>query len=248
VLPGSRPLGCLLLHGFTATPEEVRPLGDALAGAGFPVRAPRLAGHATTPDDLARTGWRDWVASAEDALAALRTEASRTAIVGVSLGSLLGLLLAARQPYDVAAVVCCATPLRLRDRRLQVLRSLRWLPPVQRRYAVVRKGNRDISDPAARAASRSYDVIPLPALLSFLQLRGIVRNALGRVTQPALVLHGRNDHVAPVSNLELLRRSLGSRRVESHVLERSWHVVSEDVERDLVARFTIDFLTRIEVS
>ena len=248
MLPGRRPLGCLLLHGFTATPEEVRPLGDALAGAGFPVRAPRLAGHATTPDDLARTGWRDWVASAEDALAAVHTEASRNAIVGVSLGSLLGLLLAARHPHDVAAVVCCATPFRLRDRRLQVLRSLRWLPPVQRRYAVVRKGNRDISDPAARAASRSYDVIPLPALLSFLQLRGIVRNALGRVTQPALVLHGRNDHVAPVSNLELLRRSLGSRRVECHVLERSWHVVSEDVERDLVARFTIDFLTRIEAS
>jgi carboxylesterase len=113
---------------------------------------------------------------------------------------------------------------------------------------VVRKGSRDISDPAARAASRSYDVIPLPALLSFLQLRGIVRNALGRVTQPALLLHGRNDHVAPVSNLELLRRSLGSRQVECHVLERSWHVVSEDVERDLVARFTIDFLTRVEAS
>jgi carboxylesterase len=133
VLPGSRPLGCLLLHGFTATPEEVRPLGDALARAGFPVRAPRLAGHATTPDDLARTGWRDWVASAEDALAALRAEASRTAIAGASLGSLLALLLAARHPHDVATVVCCATPFRLRDRRLQVLRSLRWLPPVQRR-------------------------------------------------------------------------------------------------------------------
>ena len=68
------------------------------------------------------------------------------------------------------------------------------------------------------------------------------------MTQPALLLHGRNDHVAPLSNLELLRRHLGSRHVESHVLERSWHVVTEDVERDQVARFTIDFLTRIEES
>jgi len=91
-------------------------------------------------------------------------------------------------------------------------------------------------------------VIPLPALVSLLQLRAVVRGALRRVTQPALLLHGRDDHVAPVSNLELLRRRLGSRQVESHVLERSWHVVTEDVERDQVARFTIDFLTRIEAS
>ena len=32
------------------------------------------------------------------------------------------------------------------------------------------------------------------------------------------------------------------------MLERSWHVLTEDVERDLVARLTIDFLTRVEAS
>src|SRR5439155_483073 len=45
-LPGSRPLGCLLVHGFTGTPEEMRPLGEALAARGFPVHAVRLAGLA----------------------------------------------------------------------------------------------------------------------------------------------------------------------------------------------------------
>jgi carboxylesterase len=224
----------------------VRSLGDALAGAGFPVRAARLAGHGTTLDDLARTSWRNWLTSAEDALAALRGTAPRTAVAGASLGALLALLIAARRPHDVAAVVCCATPLRLRDRRPALLRSVGWLPPVRRRYALLPKGARDISDPRARAASVSYDAIPLPALMSLLRLRAVVRGVLRQVTQPALLLHGRNDHVAPVSNLELLRRRLGSRHVESHVLERSWHVVTEDVERDLVASLTIDFLTRIE--
>jgi carboxylesterase len=224
----------------------VRPLGDALTAAGFPVRAARLPGHGTTPADLARTDWRDWLASAEDALAALRAETPRTVVAGVSLGALLTLLLAARRPQEVAAVVCCATPLRLRDRRLDLLRSLRWLPPVQRRYAFVQKGPRDISDPAARARSRSYDVFPLLPLMSVMQLRGVVRRALRRVTQPVLLLHGRDDHVAPVSNLALLRRRLGSRDVEWHVLERSWHILTEDVERDLVARLTIDFLSRVE--
>src|SRR5262245_65646600 len=134
------------------------------------------------------------MASAEDSLAALRGTAPRTAIAGVSLGALLALLLAARHPHDVAAVVCCATPLQLRDRRLALLRSMRWLPPVQRRYAVVPKGARDISDPRARAASVTYDVIPLPALMSLLQLPAVVRSVLRRGTQPALPPHGRPAH------------------------------------------------------
>src|SRR2546428_11933352 len=64
-LPGSRPLGCLLVHGFTGTPEEMRPLGEALTARGFPVYAVRLAGHGTDVADLARTRWTDWFASVE---------------------------------------------------------------------------------------------------------------------------------------------------------------------------------------
>lgn len=226
----------------------MRPLGDALAAAGFPVRAVRLAGHGTTPDDLARTGWRDWLASAAAGLEAQRVETPRTVVAGISLGALLGLHLAAGRPADVTALVCGATPLRLADRRTALLRSLRWVPAVRRRYAVLAKRGRDISDPVLRAASRSYDVMPLPALLSLLELRGIVRRSLRRVTQPVLVLHGRQDHAAPVSNVAYLVRHLASRQVEEHVLERSWHVLTEDVERDLVARLTIDFLSRVEAS
>lgn len=223
-------------------------LGEAVAAAGFPARGVRLAGHATTPDDLARTGWRDWLQSAEDGLTTLHESVTRAAIVGVSLGALLALLLAARRPNDVSAVVSCATPLRLADRRTGLLRSLRWLEPVRRRYALLPKGRRDISDPVARAASRSYDVMPLAGVLSFLELRGVVRRVLRQVTQPVLILHGRHDHTALVSNIALLRHHLSSRHIESHVLERSWHVLTEDVERDLVARLTIDFLTRIEAA
>jgi carboxylesterase len=248
-LPGHRSLGCLLLHGFTATPEEVRPLAVALANAGFPARAVRLPGHATTPDDLAHEGWRDWLRCAEQGLAAARASAPRSAVAGVSLGALLALLLAARRPTEVAAVVCCGTPILLADRRPALLRSLRWLPPLRRRYAMVPKtGGRDIGDPAARAASRSYDVMPLPALLSALELRTVVRRQLARVTQPVLVLHGRHDHTAPLTNVALLQRRLGSRWIESRILERSWHVLTEDVERDEVGRLAVDFLTRVEAA
>jgi len=63
--------GCLLVHGFSGSPPEMRPMGVYLAEKGLTVIGVRLAGHGTTPEDMARTGWRDWVASAEEGLRAL---------------------------------------------------------------------------------------------------------------------------------------------------------------------------------
>ena len=37
--------GCLLIHGFTGTPKEMRPLGDFLADKGYSVLGIRLSGH-----------------------------------------------------------------------------------------------------------------------------------------------------------------------------------------------------------
>ncbi len=61
VFPGG-PVGCLLVHGFTGTPKEMRWLGEYLAGQGHTVLGVRLAGHATQPEDMIRARWWDWAA------------------------------------------------------------------------------------------------------------------------------------------------------------------------------------------
>ena len=246
-LAGSRPLGCLLIHGFTATPDEMRPLGEALAARGFPVRAVRLAGHGTEVADLAGTRWTDWFASVAEGADRLHRDVPALALAGMSLGALLALHLAAARPTEVTALVLCGTPLRLSGAGLRWLPLLARIPWIARRRATIPKpGGPDIADPAVRAASRSYRAMPLSAVLELLRFQAVVRGEIGRVTQPALLLHGRHDHSVPLANLELARRSLGSRLIESHVLERSWHVVTLDYDRDEVARLAADFLTRIE--
>jgi carboxylesterase len=247
-LAGTRGLGCVLVHGFTATPEEMRPLGDALAARGFAVRGVRLAGHATTVEELGRTGAADWLASVEAGREALARDVGHIAIVGMSLGALLALHLAATRPAVVDALVLCGTPLRLGDARIRLLPLVARLSWVARRLAVIPKpgGLPDIADPAARAASRSYRAMPLAAVLEVLRLQAVVGRELAQVVQPALLLHGRDDHSVPLENLTRLRRGIGSQDVETHVLERSWHVVTVDYDRDEVARLTADFLARVE--
>jgi len=247
-LPGRRALGCLLVHGFTGTPEEMRPLGEALAARGFPVCAVRLAGHGTEVTELARTRWTDWFASVEDAATRLAATVPRVAVAGMSMGALLALHLAATRPAAVAALVLCGTPLRLAGWRLRALPVVTRVPWLARRYAFVPKqnGGPDVADLAARAASPSYRVTPLAGIAELVRLQRIVRRELAEARQPALLLHGRHDHTVPLANLTLLRERLGARTVETHVLERSWHVITIDHDRDEVARLAGAFLERIE--
>jgi carboxylesterase len=227
----------------------MRPLGESLAGRGFPVRGVRLAGHATDVTDLARTGWRDWFASVATAADRFRAEQPRMAVVGMSLGALLALRLAITRPADVSALVLCGTPIGLGG-------LVRWLPLVSRvpwfarRYAIIPKrgDGPDIADPVVRQASNSYRSMPLAAIVELLELQRVIRADLARVTQPVLLLHGRHDHSVPLANLDYLRRRIRSTWIETGVLERSWHVITLDYDRDEVARLAGDFLTGVEAA
>jgi Esterase/lipase len=83
--------GCLLLHGYTGTPFEMRMLADHLHQAGYTVLAPRLFGHATQPQDMNRARWQDWMASVEDGLNLLKTCTRRQVVMGLSMGGMLTL-------------------------------------------------------------------------------------------------------------------------------------------------------------
>lgn len=228
----------------------MRPLGEALAARGFPVRGVRLPGHATTVEDLAGMRWTDWFGEVlrEGQRLAAEAETRAVAAVGMSLGALLGLHLAATHPALVRGLVLCGTPIESRGLRVRLLPLLARVPWFADRWAIIPKrgGGPDIADPVVRAASRSYRTMPLGGILELFSLQHVVRGELDRVRQPTLLLHGRGDHSAPVAGLVRLRQRLGSRTVEAHVLERSWHVVTLDYDRDEVARLTADFLDRVE--
>jgi carboxylesterase len=225
----------------------MRPLGERLAAHGFPVRAVRLAGHGTSVADLATTRWHDWLASVEAGLARLRAEVPCVAVAGLSMGGLLALRLARQRPEALTALVLCAPAVTLSDWRPRLLPWVQHMPGIRRRIAVLpKRGGRDILDPQMRQRSEAYDAIPLAALLSLLDLQRRVRRDLSRVTQPTLLLHGRLDRTVPARSQQRVRRGLGAAWIEAHVLARSAHVLTEDVDRDEVGRLVADFLERVE--
>ena len=241
--------GVLCLHGMTGTPFEIRTVGEALGASGYSVEVPLLAGHGGSLRDLAVTQWPDWLASAERAMDQVcRNVGGRPiAIVGFSMGGLLALRLARLYPERVAALVIMAAPLRMRPFQTRGVRALCRLPVDFRSYPLVcipkLKGS-DVSDPEMRDANPSLRAFPISAVTSLFQLMDTVRADLPNVRAPTLVIHGRQDHTVPMEDSLELTGSLGSEIIERLWLERSFHIVTLDVERSAVSSAISSFLAR----
>src|SRR4051812_2345004 len=131
-LPGG-PVGVLLCHGFTGTPQSLRDWGEHLAEAGFTVRCPLLPGHGTRWQDANASTEDDWYDELSQALDDLVGRCSTVVVAGLSMGGTLALRLAERRPDDVAALVLVNPSLlteRVDAKLLPVLAKLTpaWAP------------------------------------------------------------------------------------------------------------------------
>jgi esterase/lipase len=64
------------------------------------------------------------------------------------------------------------------------------------------------------------------------------------VRSPVLLAHSRSDHTVPFACMEAIAKRLGTPRgqVRQLILERSHHVITLDVERELVFRAVTDHI------
>jgi len=227
---GSGRRGALLLHGFAGTPPELRRLGEHLAAHGWRCRAPLLAGHGTTPEDLESTRWQDWAGSAGEALDALTSECDAVVVAGQSMGGALALHLAAGSGR-IQAVATLAAPIWLSDRRLRYVGVLKHL----RRWHVPAPDDVDLYWRDAVEELHSYGRRSLRSLHELTRLLVRVRSELPMIRQPVLVLHGGRDRsVDPRNGADISRRLLCSAAVESEVYPRSGHAISVDVDREAI--------------
>lgn len=230
------PIGCVLLHGFTAAPKEMRPLGEYLAARDFSVRGVLYAGHGTCPEDLARTPYRAWIASAEMAVAELRTRCRQVWAIGLSLGGLISLHLAAHARIEGA--IALAPPILTPDWRVPFARFMAPFKP----YTV--KGLADLHDPAALAEHADYARFPTRSIAQLNTLIRQVQRELPQVNVPLLLIHARHDRVVALDGADYICARVGSIDQERIVLERGGHIITEDYDKDVAFANIVAFLSR----
>ncbi|MGH2754811.1 MAG: alpha/beta hydrolase [Actinomycetota bacterium] len=231
---GDGPVGALLVHGFTGSPQGLRALGEHLAAQGVAVVGPRLPGHGTTWEDLSTRSADEWRDTVETSFEHLAANVDEVFLVGLSFGGALCLDLAARRAGDIAGIVTLAGMVFSKDPR-------RFLAPLIKRVATSIPGvGNDIADPAGKEIV--YARVPTKAADQVLAYVKRAKDALPRVTSPILVMHGRNDHTVHPSNADYIYTNVGSTDKELLWLERSYHVITLDYDKDVVAERTLGFM------
>jgi carboxylesterase len=240
-MPGAEPFfhsggstGVLLCHGFTGSPGTLRPWADYLAEAGLTVSLPRLPGHGTTWQEMARTRWEDWYAEIDRAYSELRGHVTEIVAMGISLGACLALRLAEQRGEQVAGLVL-VNPSITADTRLFLL------APVLKFAVPSLKGiGSDIKKEGAHELS--YDRVPVRAAASLPQLWRLTKERLGDVTQPVLAYYSTADHVVGPASMRILREALPAGQLTARELGNSYHVATLDNDAGEIFAGSLEFV------
>ncbi len=216
------PVGILLLHGFTATPVEVRSAAERLRNLGYTAAGPLLPGHASEPADLNRARWQDWVAAGEASYQALREQCQQVVIGGESMGAVTALYLATQHP-EAAAVLAFAPAVRLRLTAWQKLQMRLMANFVEG----VPKGRLDASE-----RWQGYKINPLKGVLQLLALQRALLARLHLIRQPVFVAQGRFDATIAPQAGQIVLDGVSSVVKTLRWYERSSHVILIDQELD----------------
>lgn len=247
VLAGAEPYhhdggstGVLLCHGFTGTPQSMRPWADYLAAHGLTVTLPRLPGHGTRWQELNQTTWHDWYAEDERALLALRHRCEAVMVMGLSMGGTLALRLAEQHVDAVDGLVLVNPSVHTENA------SARYLPVLKRIVPSVRAIGNDVA--RAGVTELAYARTPLRALHSLTQLWALTVSDLGRVVAPVLLYRSAVDHVVEASNSARILAGIGSTDVEERVLADSFHVATLDHDAQAIFEGSLSFTRRVASS
>jgi carboxylesterase len=237
-LQGHRGTAVLLLHGFTGSAAEMKPLARRLHQAGYSVEVPLLRGHGTEVEDLAPVRAPAWTLQVNEAIDRIQARGERVVVGGLSLGAILALQAGLSNPA-LQGVLLYSPPIVVRDRR-------RFLAPLLRLLGTtLTKPPEDFVDPEAQGRFWGYTRYPVATSVEVLRLIAAVRGQLRRqaLAVRALVVMSPRDRVVQAErSMALLRRWLKPALTRFHWLDGGGHVLTIDGSWPQLAELTLETL------
>jgi len=227
-------IGVVVCHGFTGTPQSMRPWAEHLAAAGYAIRLPRLPGHGTRWQDLNKTGWPDWYGEIRRAYDDIAANCDTVFACGLSMGGTLATKLAEDLGDQVAGLV-------LVNSAYGTLRKDAQFAPYLAR--VIRSWPGIGSDiKKVGMAELSYDRTPLRAVVSMQALWRLVVADLPKITAPILHFRSTEDHVVDSLSSELLHAGATTTTVTEVPLTNSYHVATVDNDAEQIFAGSVEFI------
>lgn len=186
--------GVLLIHGFCASPMELKPLADALEDAGFSVYSVRVAGHGTNIGDMINASRYDWYDSLRLGYSALMSYCKKICVVGQSNGGLLASALAAYNKCDALALLAPAFKVRIPGF---------FLVPYLKN--IIKFVPRFLKD---EDKEYNYGVFPLKSLYQMKLLQNAAREYIYNINVPVMTAVSHNDILISPREAEKMLREM----------------------------------------
>lgn len=257
----------ILVHGLTGTPQEMKGLGQLLHRQGYRVVCPRLANHGEPIEILRRTRWQECYQSIRETLLSLDAahEPGPVFAAGLSMGALLALVLADEFPHRIAGVSCLSPTLFYDGWNMPWSRHLlplgyftplhHWFyfkeePPYGIKNEAIR---RRIHQSYERASLQDlglvgqygYPYFPVSLLCELHALVRHLKTRLSAITTPVQLIQAEEDDMTSVKNSQFVYDRISSSVKELVLLHDSYHIITVDQERDLVAERMGAFFRRV---
>jgi carboxylesterase len=232
-LEGKNKICMMLIHGFTATTVEVKPLAKFLNQAGYHIYAPLLPGHGTSPDDLNNCRWEDWTETLRTEFEKINKDFNKVFVAGESMGGILTCYLAATIP-QIQAISLFAPAIKVEN--LGLSRFIRFF-----KKNIPKKNNQDTSDEGVYPW-QGYSVHPTNGAFQMYLLQKETKKLLHKIKQPAIIFHGKYDKTISFQSSKIIYDTIQSTRKEYIFLENSGHTILLDKEFDFVAKKTLKFI------
>jgi carboxylesterase len=231
------PAAVVCVHGLSATPYEVRPIGEALYKAGFHVEGLVVYGHALAPieDGIAafqRSTWQQWLDSIRAVVMRLKQQFPKVFIMGQSMGGVIAFRLAEEGIPDAIATTGAALHL---PRAVELFNF------------IIKHMNRIIHKKAQPRSftNVSYNVLSSKAGAQLHELNRKTRRMLGVIKCSVLAIHSmKDDTVPPVKVTRLLQKHVIA-PLEIAWFNESCHTMPLDIEGPEIARKIVDFFLRM---
>jgi len=217
---GGKP-AALLVHGFPGTPNDLRPLAEALNAEGWTTDAPLLPGFGRDIGDISNYGFKDWLGVVKNHLNDLKRDHSPLLLVGHSMGGALSINAAAE--LEVDALLLLAPFYKINHALWSMLPMLQRIAPQVKPFKLFKPDFTDTAfrdavtkfvpafdfdNPTHQAAVREF-AVPVRVL-------GQVRDAglkayanAPKINVPTMVIQGIRDPLVLPQNTRLLAARFG---------------------------------------
>ena len=218
----------LLLHGYTGSPYDLRPLGDFFHKQGFHVVAPLLKGHGEKPESLHEVLAQDWFKQAKTVLKKF-SKSRPIIVVGLSMGALMALKLSTEEKID--ALVLCSAAFSL-GVLAEITLAAAEIGLIDKKTSIKKYSGSDIADPIAKEKTPAYGEMPIGGLLQFALVRKMAKQTLEKVECPIFLAFGQNDQAIDTqSSREMIMSSVKS-MIFAKNYEHSKHVITLDYDKE----------------